>query len=366
MSGNTISAISWPSEYDHYKVLYTTIPRYEPWYPGSTADDQCWATGRYEWIEIGRDSLAADSAGAAMVSAAWQEWKHKEVWLSALDMKDVMNAPGIPYLHEIQNKSLCGSDRSDYLVEPYMWDSRLRGRSSYMDDWCSQDWNWSVTIWPWAISSSNIIVVGGPIANLGADYFNDFTDALVFTEYGNGFYAPGCWSRVSQPGYNRMSMGAGIPIETMVKDDLWYDSASVEDTVGHAIVSTYLDINGTVGFIVYGYTAEDTYYACYAIRGGLLPWLQLLQEGATTLVLEFDYTTFHPVSIHVPEVLGTITECTGFKTNFKIVPKWSDADTWEDYVDEEYRRQVEEKATEYGLCYKLVDIEWCASLHPDP
>jgi hypothetical protein len=366
MNGNQISISATTTDYENYKVLYTTIPRPQPWYDPSTQDDWCWATGRYEWIEIGRDSLAADSAGAAMVSAAWQEWKHKEVWLSALDMKDVQNAPGIPYLHEIQNKSLCGTEREHYLVESYMWDSRLRGRSSYMDDWCSQDWNWSVEIYPWAISSSNIIVVGGPIANLGADYFNDFTDALVFTEYGVGFYAPGCWSKISQPGYNRRSMGAVVPIETMVKDDLWYASSTVDDTVGHAIVSTYLDINGTVGFIVYGYTAEDTYYACYAIRGGLLPWLQLLQEGATTLILEFDYTTFHPVAIHVPEVLGTITECTGFDTNFRIVPKgkppsWS----WDDYVDS-FRDQVEMKATEYGLCYKLVDIEWCAALHPDP
>jgi hypothetical protein len=363
----TITWVSVPSGYDNYKILYTTIPRFGEWPSGTAYEEWCWATGRWEWIEIGRDSLAADSAGAAMVSAAWQEWKWKEVWLSALDMKDVMNAPGIPYLHEIQNKSLCGSYREDYLEAAYMWNSRLRGRSSYMDDWCSQDWDWTEEIYPYAISSSNIIVVGGPIANLGAEYFNDFTDALVFTEYGNGFYAPGCWGRVSQPSYNRESLGAIIPIETMVDDELWYDSATVDDTVGHAIVSTYLDINGTVGFIVYGYTAEDTYYACYAIRGGLLPWLQLIQEGATTLILEFDYTTFHPVVIHVPEVLGTITECTGFGTNFKIVPKgYSPSWDWEDYVDNVFRRTVEEQATEYGLCYKLVDIEWCASLHPDP
>ena len=38
-----------------------------------------------------------------------------------------------------------------------------------------------------------------------------------------------------------------------------------------------------------GYTAEDTYYACYALRGGLLAWLQDIQMGATTIILEIDY-----------------------------------------------------------------------------
>ena len=41
-------------------------------------------------------------------------------------------------------------------------------------------------------------------------------------------------------------------------DELWYSSTDVNDDVGHAIIPTYNDLNGTVGFIVYGYTAEDT------------------------------------------------------------------------------------------------------------
>ena len=27
---------------------------------------------------------------------------------------------------------------------------------------------------------------------------------------------------------------------------------------------------------------------------------------------------------------------------------------------------VEHEAMELGLCYKLVDIDWCAQVHPDP
>ncbi|MCJ7731429.1 hypothetical protein MUP51_03855, partial [Candidatus Bathyarchaeota archaeon] len=66
----------------------------------------------------------------------------------------------------------------------------------------------------------------------------------------------------------------------------------------------------------------------------------------------------HPVGFHVKECLGTITECTGFETNFKDMEYSSNLETAE--------TAVESEAMNLGLCYKLVDIEWCAQLHPDP
>ncbi len=66
------------------------------------------------------------------------------------------------------------------------------------------------------------------------------------------------------------------PSKSDLTDALWYNSTDVDDNMGYAIVATYKDINETIGYIVYGYTAEDTYYACYALRGGLLPWTQWL------------------------------------------------------------------------------------------
>jgi hypothetical protein len=75
-----------------------------------------------------------------------------------------------------------------------------------------------------------------------------------------------------------------------------------------------------VGFVVYGYTAEATYYACYVLRGGLLAWLQDIQMGSTTIIFEIDYEDLHPVAFHVKEVLGPFTECTGAYTNFKTAP----------------------------------------------
>jgi len=162
-------------------------------------------------------------------------------------------------------------------------------------------------------------------------------------------------------------------MEHWVADELWYNSTTIDDARGHAIVSTYKDLNGTVGFIIYGYEGEDTYYATYAFRGGLLLWLQHLQKGTTTLILEFDYENVHPVlgtkykgihpiGIHVMESLGTITECTGFGYNFKTYANSNLVDGAETVA----RTDLEGTASQYGLCYKLVDIDWCAQVHPDP
>lgn len=51
-------------------------------------------------------------------------------------------------------------------------------------------------------------------------------------------------------------------------------------------------------------------------------------------------------------------ECTGAFTNFKTISYGQNMEAW-------YGNVVEE-ADMLGLCYKLVDIEWCAEIHPDP
>ena len=330
-------------DYDRYKILYSTEL--------SERSTKPWTTGRWEWTVIGKSSLASDSAGSAMISAAWQEWKNKELWLSAIDMRDDDYAPAHPYI--MRRFSEAFRDKLDYYYDPAVGDNR----TAFKDDWSTpDDWDGS-EIYPYAVSSSNIIVVGGPLVNVAAEYFNDYTDALVFTGYEDGFYSPACWARTSQPSLPSLSH-QGTPLSEWPADELWYNSTDTDDTLGYAIVSTYKDINETVGFIVYGYTAEDTYYASYAIRGGLLLWLQKLQPGVTTLVLEFDYSDLHPVKIHVKECLGVFTECTGFDTNFKCSLYDTNMIEAED--------EVLMEADELGLCYKLVDVTWCAQVHPDP
>jgi hypothetical protein len=100
-------------DYDLYKILYSTY--LDIWPP----PDMCWASGRWEWIVVGRDSAAVDSAGAAMISAAWQEWKHKEVWLSALDMKETEYGPTVPWVLAIMDGE--GSEKCDYKYKLLLW-----------------------------------------------------------------------------------------------------------------------------------------------------------------------------------------------------------------------------------------------------
>lgn len=83
-----------------------------------------------------------------------------------------------------------------------------------------------------------------------------------------------------------------------------------------------------------------------------------MQCGTTAIILEIDYEDLHPVGFHVKECLGRFTECTGFCTNFKDIEYYCNIDT--------ALYNVECEATNLGLEYKLVDIEWCAQLHPDP
>ena len=64
------------------------------------------------------------------------------------------------------------------------------------------------------------------------------------------------------------------------------------------------------------------------------------------------------MGFHVKECLGRFTECTGFYTNFKDTEYYGNIDTT--------LYNIECEATNLGLGYKLVDIEWCAQLHPDP
>lgn len=331
--------------YDAYKVLYSTRVSATP------AAREMLHQGRWEWLTVGESSLAPDSIGAAMVTSALGDWKDREVWLTGLDIGSTYG-PTIPMVMRLFDPAMTGKEAYQY--DPDNGDYR----AALKDDWCTpDDWTGSSTIYPYAISSSNIITVGGPIVNLLAEYYNDFTDALIFTEYGDGFYAPGCWARTVQPTLGTLSL-RGDSMNTLPKHTLWYDSTDVDDEYGYAVISTYKDLNETVGLIVYGYTAEDTYYACYALRGGLIEWLQHVQDGTTTLIMEIDYNDIHPVEFHIKEFLGPFTECTGLNTNFKTSEYYANLNA--------ANADVAQTAFNRNICYKLVDIELCGQVHPDP
>jgi len=221
---------------------------------------------RYEWITVGNHSRAIDSAGAALVSAALKN-KQVEIGLSGLDVQDIAWGPDVPFL--LSNMTYRGTGRNPAIG---YYDSI--GRLALKDDWC--------TTWP--IASSNIIVVGGPPANILAEYFNEFTDAFITKGWPiDAIYALPCWSKN------------------------YYLWASPTGTEGHAIISTYKDLNGTVGLIIYGWTGQDTYYACKWFHEEGIIQLQTFPSCVTTIVLEIDYCEHEPV-VSVVECLGTISE----------------------------------------------------------
>ncbi|MCP8320591.1 MAG: hypothetical protein H3Z52_06585, partial [archaeon] len=106
--------------------------------------------------------------------------------------------------------------------------------------------DWSSTV---PIASSNIITVGGPLSNAVTEYFNEFEEAVYRGLYGyNDFLLVPDWGSTFLGPDREWALDTTIP--GVVEDDL--------GKAGIGIISTYKDINGTVGFVVYGYSGEDT------------------------------------------------------------------------------------------------------------
>jgi len=221
--------------------------------------------GRYEWTIVGRTPPARtiDSAGAAMVTAAFKD-KQREIGLAGEDIEDGLY---VPY---VMAKMRTGTD-----WPAYFYDTGDK-RTALRDDWC--------TTWP--VASSNIIGIGGPGSNLLVYYFNEFADAFwgvpEFSVAGwkGKIVALSCWS-----------------LNT-------YEDT--EDT-GYAVIATYRDLNGTVGFIIWGLRGRDTFYASKWFWEEGIVQMQTFPDCVTAIVLKIDYTTHEP-SVTVAECLGTISE----------------------------------------------------------
>jgi len=228
--------------------------------------------GRYEWVIVGRDAHTVDSVGAAMVTAAFKDKIIESeggagayIGLAGADMLDADVRMQMPY---VMNKFGTGATRADY--------KDAIGRAALRDDWC--------TTWP--VASSNLIAVGGPIANLLAYYANDFTPALwgipeyAASAWANKIIALSCWSQKTY--------------------------ASSEKT-GYAVVATYKDLNGTVLFLIWGDWGRDTYYATKWFHEKGIYELQGYPNCVTAIILRIDYTKHEP-TVSVVEKLGTISE----------------------------------------------------------
>ena len=280
------------------KVLYSVKGGVVPFSDPSISVYDGWKAN-WEWIIVGRDSKAVDSAGAALVTEFFKNKQMPVLW-SGLDMKDVTDGPTVPY---VLVKLRTGETKDSYKAEDET--VPCTGRSTLKDDWCR-------TV---PVKSSNMISVGGMGVNMFTRYWNDFTNAYV---EGSNVRALTCWS----------------------KNKIAY--SGITDTVGYGVISTYKDIDGTVGFIIYGLTGEDTFWTSWWLWH--FGWkLQKEPDCVTDIILKFDYTKLTPTPLthdsvkykpgycfwEVVEALGTISEFdfvgleTAGATETKLIYQWT-------------------------------------------
>jgi hypothetical protein len=236
-------------------------------------------SGRWEWGIVGKTAASVDSIGNTMTVAAFKN-KLMEFGLGGLDWQASDFGPRIPWMI-----------RDD--VSP---DSR--GRYHLRDDWCySLTGEGLDTSWP--IASSNIISIGGSAVNDVTEYFNDYLQALdgtTITGTGGrpGIFAVTCWDHEFDEG------------------GFYEFPSAITDRYGYAVISTYKDKNGTIGFIVEGWSGQDTYYAAKWFDEHKYE-LQHINLHVTDLILEIEYKDsdgdlIHPPVVDIVEKLGTISE----------------------------------------------------------
>ncbi|HEY4674528.1 MAG TPA: hypothetical protein VIH48_00575, partial [Candidatus Bathyarchaeia archaeon] len=231
--------------------------------------------GSYEWIVVGKDAATIDSLGAAYVTEAFDSIKEIKVCAAGMDVNDTVYGTYAPFVMG----SASTGNRSDYR------DSL--GRSGLQDDWCR-----SGTTPGYPISSSNMIFEGGPVAQLGTEYFNEFTDA---------FFASSTYV-VNNTGQSGKILALSC----------WARNATGS---GYATIGVYKDLNGTIGLVIWGYDGQDTYYASKWFWDGIggqpgIQYLQSVNRGVTSIVLKITYPATDPLhpSVSVVERLGTISE----------------------------------------------------------
>jgi hypothetical protein len=260
--------------------------------------------GRYEWVVVGNHSRAIDSIGAAMVSEAFKE-KQVIADNGGLDMPDTTWGPRIPNL-------LSNMGYTTWRPSGPAWCNYYDsiGRLALVDDWCYR----------YPVSSSNIITVAGPSANLVSEYFNEFSQAIQI--YGgipgislsDVIFATTCWNTTEVSSY----------LGQYYYSDGQFSTGNT--TTGIGVITTYKDLNGTVGFLIHGWSGDDTYYTCKWFQEYGIYYLQTENRGVTTLVIRLNYQnvnerTSNPMPpnytydshfpyVEILERLGTISEKT--------------------------------------------------------
>jgi hypothetical protein len=241
--------------------------------------------GTYEWTVLGRDAATSDSLGATLDTAALKN-KQVEIGNAGEDMMyPEWGVATIPYVMNCFG-TLPGT-RTDYKWQlgALPLDPSCPGmRSALVDDWCTR----------WPVSSSDMLAVGGPLANMLAYYFNDFTDAFYGSNIGwlgEDFtpYAPWAGKLIALPCWSK---------------NAYQDNA----TYGYATIGTYKDLNGTVGLLIWGMGPRDTYYTSKFFHDEIIYELQQFPPHVTSVIIQINYTDSKHPTFTMPEVLGTISE----------------------------------------------------------
>jgi hypothetical protein len=241
--------------------------------------------GRYEWGVVGRDAASVDSAGLSLVSAAFKN-KQVEYGLAGEDMYDSNVANQMPWvMSKIGTATETLHTFNNYYY--YNWPGYANDyRVALRDDWCTT----------WAGTSSNMIAVGGPLANMLSYYENDFTDAFYglsqFTSdpvWANHIVAKTCW----------------IPHDTA-------HAYTSTNTTGYGVITSYLDENGTAVMQIWGVWGRDTYYLTKWFHEEGIYELQEAPAGLTSIIVKISYKSYpegyKPTAFNVVECLGTISE----------------------------------------------------------
>jgi hypothetical protein len=244
--------------------------------------------GRYEWTVVGRDAVSVDSAGAALVTAAFKN-KQVEIGLAGAEMyAPLVSGDATLQMPWVMSNMTAGNVKASYYY------SGTDFRTALRDDWCKAG---TASYDEWPIASSNMIGVGGAYANLLAYYGNDFTDAF----YGLGQFSGSAYSEKI----------TGISCWNRGWNGTWNTYTS-SNTKGYAVISTYKDINDTALFLIWGHWGRDTYYVSKWFHEVGIYQLQEAPDGVTSIILQITYESttegYKPTGFKIVEVLGTISE----------------------------------------------------------
>lgn len=241
-------------------------------------------TGSYEWTAVGRASDVVDSAAASMVTAGFDRINGIRTLWAALDMKDDDDSAKHITATYLMQKFGSGTDRTAYHYD-HANDDHRSALKKY----------WSTTI---PIASSNIISVGGPGANLVTEYFNEFMPVIYRGQYfnvadlllvpswdalGNGNEKP---ARID-PTSSQATQDNTDSVKYNITDSIAPQIIPVEEQdYGWAVVTTYKDINGTIGFNIWGATGNDSFWAAQAFQNGLNETTAIYKVTPITLYKE--------------------------------------------------------------------------------